>query len=71
MQNDNGRRFSTAQDRTYAGEWINNRTKWANTKVVLLPTFTVYELVGRPAYETPVFTGTKAQCAEFVAEQSK
>ena len=62
----NERRFEVEQDRTYEDEWINENTKWASTKVVILPTYTVYERVGSPSYQTPVFTGTKNECKQWV-----
>lgn len=58
------RRLTCEQDRTYEGEWINGNTKWANTKVVMLKTFTVYETVGSPAYQTPVLCGVSKGAAE-------
>jgi hypothetical protein len=60
------RRFNIDQDLTYEGEWINNDTKYSSTKVVLLSTYTVYESVGSPAYQTPVFQGTKSECEQWV-----
>jgi hypothetical protein len=60
------RSFYVEQDRTYKGEWINENTEWARTKVVMLPTYTVYEYVGSPSYQTPVFTGTQNECKQWV-----
>jgi len=60
------RRFHIEQDQTYSGELINEKTKWANTKVNMLKTYTVYEFVGSPSYQTPVFTGTKSECENWV-----
>ena len=60
------RRFHIEQDRSYSGEWINQKTKWANTKVNMFSTYTVYETVGNPSYQTPVFTGTKSECKNWV-----
>ena len=65
------RRFHIEQDRTYSGEWINDNTKWANTKVNMVSTYTVYESVGSPSYQTPVFTGTKSECKNWVNEAVK
>jgi hypothetical protein len=65
------RRFHIEQDRSYSGEWINQNTKWANTKVNMLPTYTVYESVGSPSYQTPVYTGTKSECKNWVTESVK
>jgi hypothetical protein len=65
------RRFHIEQDRTYSGEWINDDTKWANTKVNMVSTYTVYESVGTPSYQTPVFTGTKSECKNWVNEAVK
>lgn len=65
------RRFHIEQDRGYSGEWINQNTKWANTKVNMLETYTVYESVGSPSYQTPVFTGTKSECKNWVTESVK
>jgi len=65
------RRFHIEQDRGYSGEWINQNTKWANTKVNMLSTYTVYESVGSPSYQTPVFTGTKSECKNWVTESVK
>lgn len=62
------RRFHIEQDRTYSGEWINRNTKWTNTKVNMVSTYTVYESVGSPSYQTPVFTGTKLECENWVTE---
>jgi hypothetical protein len=64
------RRFHVEQDRSYSGEWINQKTKWANTKVNLIPMWTVYEQVGIPSYETPVFHGTKLSCLDWIKQQS-
>jgi len=60
------RRFHVEQDRSYSGEWINEETKWAATKVTLVATYTVYESVGSPSYETPVFQGTENECKQWV-----
>lgn len=60
------RRFHIEQDRSYSGEWINQYTKWANTKVKMVSTYTVYESVGSPSYQTPVFTGTKSECISWL-----
>ena len=65
------RRFHIEQDRGYSGEWINQNTKWANTKVKMVSTYTVYESVGSPSYQTPVFTGTKSECKNWVTESGK
>lgn len=65
------RRFHIEQDRTYSGEWINGKTKWANTKVKMISTYTVYEFVGSPSYQTPVFTGTKLQCQNWIKTLNK
>ena len=64
----NNRRFCVEQDRTYKGEWIDENTKWARTKVVMLTTYTVYERVGSPSYQTPVFTGTENECKQWVED---
>lgn len=66
MKPNSERRFSVQQDRSYSGEEINEKTKWANTKVTLVATYTVYESVGSPSYETPVFTGTEKECKQWV-----
>jgi hypothetical protein len=60
------RRFRVEQDRSYSGELINENTKWANTNVTLVSTYTVYESVGIPSYETPVFTATENECKQWV-----
>lgn len=65
------RRFHIEQDRTYSGEWINGGTKWANTAVNMVSTYTVYEFVGSPSYQTPVFTGTKLQCKNWIKALNK
>ena len=63
------RRLTYEQDRTYKGEWINDNTKWANTKVTMLRTFTVYETVGSPAYQTPVLCGVSEKMAsDYIKE---
>ena len=60
------RRFHIEQDRAFSGEWINEKRKWSNTKVKMISTYTVYESVGSPAYQTPVFQGTKSECKNWV-----
>jgi hypothetical protein len=78
MKLNSERRFSVEQDRSYSGEWINEKTKWANTKVNLIPMWsphwipmwTVYEQVGIPSYETPVFHGTELSCLDWIKQQS-
>jgi len=66
---ENNRRFHVEQDRAYSGEWINEGAKWANTKVNLIPMWTVYELVGVPSFETPVFHGTELACLDWIKQQ--
>lgn len=65
------RRFHIEQDRAFSGEWINEKQKWSNTKVKMISTYTVYESVGSPAYQTPVFQGTKSECKNWVNETVK
>lgn len=62
------RRFHIEQDRAYSGEWINDKRKWSNTKVKMISTYTVYESVGSPAYQTPVFQGSKSECKSWVSK---
>lgn len=67
------RRFHIEQDRSYSAKckWINDYPRWSNTKVNMLETYTVYESVGSPSYQTPVFTGTKSECKNWVTESVK
>lgn len=59
------RRFSCEQDRDYRPEQKFNG-EWMNTKVISLPRWTVYEFVGSPSYQTPVFTGSESECREWL-----
>lgn len=60
------RRFHIEQDRTYEAEYSRATKNWTNTKEVSLPTYTVYEYVGSPSYQTPVFQATKSECENWV-----
>lgn len=64
----NDRRFYVEQDRSYSAKckWINDYPRWSNTKVNMLKTYTVYEFVGSPSYQTPVFTGNENECKQYV-----
>ena len=59
------RRFHIDQDRTFGPE-KNSNGRWAATKLKMLKSFTVYEFVGNPSYQTPVFRGTKSECQDFI-----
>lgn len=64
------RRFHVEQDRAYEFEQCPVTKVWRRTKVVLLKTWTAYEFVGSPAYQTPVFRAKdEAGARAFVAEQ--
>lgn len=63
------RRFHIEQDRRYEAEQCGVTKKWSNTKVKMISTYTVYESVGSPSYQTSVFTGTKSECKNWVTTQ--
>jgi len=63
------RRFHIEQDRRYEAEQCGVTKKWSNTKVKMISTYTVYEFVGSPSYQTPVFQGSKSQCKKWVTTQ--
>lgn len=44
--------------------------KWSNSKLELTDKYTVFNTVGSPAYQTPVFTGTKIEAQQFFAANS-
>jgi hypothetical protein len=48
------RRFHIEQDRRYEAEQCGVTKKWSNTKVKMISTYTVYEFVGSPSYQTPI-----------------
>lgn len=47
-------KFHAEQDTGWEGEWGGDG-KWAATKPVSLKTWTIYETVGKPSYETGRF----------------
>jgi hypothetical protein len=34
----------------------------------MLKTYTVYEFVGSPSYQTPIFTGNENECKQYVED---
>ena len=58
------------RETTYVSDQCPVTKKWSKNKLEFTKNFVVYNTVGSPAYQTPVFTGTKAQCAEFIKKNS-
>ena len=60
--------FHIEQDRSYQDEQNSFTKKWANTKLVLLKTWTVYKYVGSPSYQTPIHQAAcKADAKAYLA----
>jgi len=66
MTTTSDRSFHLEQDSGYLPEQCPVTRKWSNTRRVLLPSWTVYEYVGSPSYQTPVFCGTPKECETFI-----
>ena len=60
------RKFNIERDTEYLPEQCPVTKKWSATRLALKMTWTVYETVGSPAYQTPVFTGTREQADAFI-----
>lgn len=67
---DTKRRFNVEQDDKWVSEQHHNG-KWAATKRVQLSTWTVYEYVGSPSYQTPIyFAKNETEAREYVESLS-
>ena len=63
----NNRSFHIEQDYKWVSEQNPVTKQWMKTKQVSLPTYTVYEYVGEPLYQTPVLVGvSNKQAKEYV-----
>jgi len=59
--------FHIEQDIKWVSEQNEHTKKWAMTKQLLLPTYTVYKYVGVPQYQTPVLIGvSNEEAKEYV-----
>ncbi len=63
------RRFHTEQDARYVPEQCPVTKIWMATKRELLKTWTIYEFVGSPSYQTPLEQGlTESQAKRLLQE---
>ena len=60
------RRFHCEQDYAYTGQQSKITGLWSNSKVIFLPTWTVYEFVNSPSCQTPVFQGSESECRDWL-----
>jgi len=58
------RRFHVEQDARYVPILINEGAKWSNCDRKPLPSWSIYESVGSPAYQTPIITGLSEKQAK-------
>ena len=56
-------------------KWVESQCpvtkRWSRNKLDWTGKWTVYNTVGSPSYQTPVFTGTKIQAQNFISDNTK
>lgn len=60
------------QDHEYVSEQCSVTKRWYKTKRVMKNTYTVYETVGKPSYETPVyFAKNYTEAQEYISKNKE